>query len=95
MGLERLRPDASTSRRGPARRSLCLRYVHGQAAGEAQSANGRRGAALLRNRCPLRACAAAQLAPVQMIDTAFQRLVGCLTMALNVSSVRYLTQLPG
>jgi len=67
--------------------------VHGQAAGDEQSANGTRGAAPLRNRFPFKAWAAAQLAPVQTIDTAFQRFAGGLGMAGNVPSVRYLTQL--
>jgi len=58
-----------------------LRYVHGQAAGDVQSASGKRGVEPLRNRRPFRAWAAAQLAPVHRIETAFQRLTGGFGMA--------------
>ncbi|MDE2138402.1 MAG: hypothetical protein KGJ68_13300, partial [Gammaproteobacteria bacterium] len=71
-GLELRKPLASASRRGPARRSANFLYVHGQLAGEVQSANGTRGAAALKKRLPLRARAGAQLAPVHAIETAAQ-----------------------
>ena len=93
LGLERLRPIVSASRRGPARRSGCLRYTQGHVFADVQSESGSRGASALRKRCPFNARAAAQLALVQTIDTALQGFVGFLVMLAQPTGIIFSLQL--
>lgn len=63
---------SSSSRRGPARRSLNFSYEQRHVCGVGQSVSGNFGAWAARNRDPFKARAAAQLAPVDLMATACQ-----------------------
>jgi hypothetical protein len=66
-----------------------LRYTQRQASAEVQSERGSRGASALRKRRPFNAWAAAQLALVQTIDTAFQGFAGFLIMVAQPTVIGF------